>query len=60
MADDLQAVIDRVRRATRNLDMIRVCDELQQRLVAPVAGKPKLTRAQIQKNYRQRKKGNGK
>lgn len=68
---DLQATIDRVRRSTRNLDVLTICDELQRRLVRPAVieamrdvnvllDRPKLSRAEIQKNYRQRKKAKGK
>ena len=64
---ELTQAIDRVRRAMpRNRDVMFVCDECE-RLVrtagetGPVVrveepAKPKLTRAQIQKNYRERKK----
>lgn len=35
MADDLRAVIMRVRRSTSNGDVLTICDELQRRLSAP-------------------------
>lgn len=64
--DDLLQTIDRVRRATRSGDVLSICDELQRRVVGQKLidaargrdDKPvPLTRAQIQKNYRLRKKG---
>lgn len=67
MDTSLHAVIERVRRATRNQDVLTICDELQRRLVGqalidaargrdnPMHGQ-KLTRAEIQRRYRQRKK----
>jgi hypothetical protein len=68
-ADSLQAVIDRVRRSTRNGDVITLCDELQRRMVGQslidaargrdVEPAKPLSRAAIQKNYRQRKKQRG-
>lgn len=61
--DDLLQTIDRVRRGTRNVDVLTICDELRRRIVgqslidaARGRERPKLTRAQIQKNYRERKK----
>lgn len=62
--DDLLQTIDRVRRSTRNGDVITICDELQrrvvgQKLIDAARGRDvamPLTRAQIQKNYRERKK----
>lgn len=64
MTDSIHAIIDRVRRSTRNQDVITVCDELSRRLVGQALidaarGRepaPKLSRAEIQRNYRLRKK----
>lgn len=54
MSDTIQA-IGRVRRAMpRNADVMLICDELEKLLRA--GPKPKLTRAEIQRNYRLRKK----
>jgi hypothetical protein len=54
MSDTLQA-IGRVRRAMpRNADVMLICDELEKLMRS--GSRPKLTRAQIQKNYRLRKK----
>ena len=67
MSDDLMASITWVRRSTRNQDMLNICDALEQRLLAERSPKvqlatveevpaAKLSRAEIQKNYRRRKK----
>lgn len=57
MSDTIQT-IGRVRRSMpRNADVMLICDELEKLLMAPKPpGLVKLTRAQIQKNYRLRKK----
>lgn len=57
MSDTIQA-IGRVRRSMpRNADVMLICDELEKLLTAPKSPGPvKLTRRQIQKNYRLRKK----
>ncbi len=61
--NDILTKIEMVRRATRNQMMLDICDELQRRvvgdrLVDAARGRdtPKLTRAQIQKRYRERRK----
>jgi hypothetical protein len=61
--DDLLRDIAEERRSTRSLRTIRICDELERRIIKDArelvqrAGKPApLTRAQIQKNYRDRKR----
>lgn len=57
---DLMQTIDRVRRAMpRNADVMAVCDALDAALrQAQVrTPRPKLTRAEIQRRYRLRKKG---
>ncbi len=56
-------LIARVRRAQpRNEDVLAICKLLEERIVRPVKMKERtpLTRAEIQKNYRQRKKAKGK
>lgn len=66
MSDDLHTIIDRVRRSTRNGDVITLCDELKRHLVGQALidaargrdAKEKMSRAEIQRNYRLRKKGN--
>jgi hypothetical protein len=57
--NDILQTIERVRRATRNGDVLTICDELHKLLTSPLKGEEaqqKLSRAQIQKNYRERKK----
>jgi hypothetical protein len=54
---DIAEAIGRVRRAMpRNQDVMLICDELDNRLRISAPIKPKLSRAEIQKNYRLRKK----
>jgi hypothetical protein len=53
---DLMRTIDRVRRAMpRNVDVMAVCDALEKLMQARVRT-TKLTRAEIQRRYRLRKK----
>jgi len=59
----ISETIGRVRRAMpRNADVMAICDDLEERLACRsavdrlVPPRPKLTRAEIQRNYRLRKK----
>lgn len=66
MQDDILKIIDKVRRSTRSPDILTICDNLQRYVVGgalidaargrSINLKPRLTRAQIQRNYRLRKK----
>jgi len=59
LMSDISQTIGRVRRAMpRNVDVMEVCDALDKLLLAhQTQAAPKLSRADIQRNYRLRKKG---
>jgi len=60
LMSDIFQTIGRVRRAMpRNADVMELCDALEELLSrsATLSAAPKLTRAEIQRNYRLRKKG---
>lgn len=57
---EIQQTIDRLRRdMPRNHLAMALCDAAEQLMVKPVT-KPKMTRAEIQKNYRARRRAEGK
>jgi hypothetical protein len=67
MANEIMQTISRVRRAMpRNKDVMDICDALETEIVSEGLKvqaemvKPRLTRAQIQKNYRDRRRAEGK
>jgi hypothetical protein len=54
---EVTEAIGRIRRAMpRNADAMLICDELDRRLRSNPTETPKLTRAEIQRNYRIRQK----
>jgi hypothetical protein len=63
--DSIRTKIDRVRRQTTNRDILDICDSLMRHLNAGRAAidatrAEPMTRAEIQKNYRARKKAKSK
>jgi len=61
---ELRAIIERLRRSTRSVDVLDVCDELEARMVTPVVTQvtrmvtPKRDRAAYMRDYRARRPAN--